>query len=353
MQPRKQSNTKTITKITEYVEGLPEKDKEITRALFEFIPLTGKLTLPKEMYPWVKKTFGSPESVEKQRIMRIRNKLTEDTALFNSVRSNRPMESTGNIDVEEVVRTARDPFSNPEPNTPLDEQGRIQGTYVTTSANVAKYDGDHSLIIFNEPNPYKVSEPAFIEAIQTAFTWFDKVGEGYPFLMWNCLWKSGASVVHTHMQMTMAHRKPYAYMRKIRKANTMCIESYEKPYFKAWRQAHDSLGLSYKTEYGEIVSSITPVKERELVCFPKDITPETIGSMIYSVKEAYLEAGVQSFNMGLYIPKSSSIPLHFRFVDRGKLDTKTTDFGGVEVLAEEKIVGNDPYNVLMSIKEAL
>lgn len=339
---------KSIRYIENYVSSLSEPTKNYFDKLFEVIPVTGSVELTPEMGPWVKKTFGDPSRVEEQHIIRIRNRLTEDTALFNDVRSSRPLESTSTVAIEDVVKTARDPFQEPFTNTPLDEQGRITGEYTTTSANVAKYDGHHSLIIFDEPNPYNISRPACVESIQTAFEWFDRVGEGHPFLMWNCLWKSGASVVHTHMQMTMAKRKPYRYVRSVKKANEEAVSSIDTEYLDAWRVVHRSLGLSKTCEFGEVFCSLTPVKEKELVCFPADTSPETIGSLLHQVKETYLSIGVQSFNMALYVSEEG-VPSHLRFVDRGKLDKKTTDFGGVEVFAGEKVIGSDPYKVIRSL----
>ena len=40
----------------------------------------------------------------------------------------------------------------------------------------------------------------------------------YPFFLWNCLWRSGASILHGHAQMTLTREMHYARVESWRQA---------------------------------------------------------------------------------------------------------------------------------------
>ena len=100
---------------------------------------------------------------------------------------------------EEIARTAPDPFCEPELNTPEDVFGRIRGRHAITASNIAKYDGFHGVVIFEEHDPLAFTADSVQDAIDVSKQWFQKCHEIddsaiYPLVMWNCLWKSGASI---------------------------------------------------------------------------------------------------------------------------------------------------------------
>src|SRR5439155_728581 len=41
----------------------------------------------------------------------------------------------------------------------------------------------------------------------------------YYFLMWNCLWRAGGSIVHGHMQMTTTREMHYPKVERLRRAS--------------------------------------------------------------------------------------------------------------------------------------
>ena len=124
---------------------------------------------------------------------------------------------------------------------------------------------------------------------------------------------------------------------------------FDEEYTSEWRRVHKDLGLSVTDRNGSIYASLTPVKEKEIVCFPKSL--DTLGNQIFTVKKTFLSMGVESFNMGLYLPKDEEHPIFARFVDRGKLHKKTTDIGGVELLADESIVSADPFKLIQAFTD--
>ena len=67
------------------------------------------------------------------------------------------------IDVQLAEASAHDLFSNPYENTPEDVFGRVIGKHCVTASNIAKGDGLHGLVIFNEFNPLHFSREEVLE----------------------------------------------------------------------------------------------------------------------------------------------------------------------------------------------
>ena len=63
--------------------------------------------------------------------------------------------------------------------------------------------------------------------------------------------------------------------------------------------------------------------------------------------------GVESFNVGWYLPPMDGsdweLPVIARIVDRGKLSSRTTDYGGMEIYAGDIVIGSDPYRIIEKI----
>src|SRR5207244_3080849 len=109
---------------------------------------------PAQMRDWITKQFGSVDAVLAQEIVRVTNLVTLEGALFNDLRARRPVEVKGADEVRETIERSRnDPFCHPETGTPADTFGRIRGEHGITASNVAKYDGYHGVLVFDEHDP--------------------------------------------------------------------------------------------------------------------------------------------------------------------------------------------------------
>ena len=226
---------RAITELPSYVKDLSSKQQHLFRRLFDVSAETGRLAVPEEMEGWVEDTFGDVDDVEEQRIVRIANRLTDEAALFNGLRADRPIEASTSVDVEEVIEEHADgPFSTPKTGTPADTFGRVENKYGVSASNVAKYDARHGLVIADEVNPLSFSEEQLQGRFDLATDWFDKATDEthkYPFMMWNCLWKSGASIVHSHMQLLAASKRPYRRIDRLNRAAKIYQDSFERDLY--------------------------------------------------------------------------------------------------------------------------
>jgi hypothetical protein len=347
----------SIANLREAIDNLPEKHKTLFWRILNVDIKTGKLSLPEEIRDRTEKKFGC--SVEEQRIVRVTNKITLEGTLFNELRSLRPIDIKAKDRLDRIIeKTIGDPFCNPTTQTPADIFGRIEGKHCITASNIAKYDYLHSLIIFKDHNPFIFEKEKMVDYIDTALKWYKKAHEHdekaiFPFFMWNCLWKAGASIVHGHAQLLLA-KQPYAkaeYMRRVVKAYE---ERYASSYFDDIFTIHKSLGLGFEINGVKIMANLTPIKEKEVVMISK--SSEKLPFCLSRVLACYYRLGVRSFTLAMFMPPLVEVdewrdfPFIVRLVDRGDPMSKTADIGAMELYAGHSVVASDPFRVVDELK---
>lgn len=349
---------KSILSLAKYVKMLPKKKREIFLRLYSVSEDYGEMKIPKEMKPWVKKTFGSVKNVEKHKIIRVDNNITSESSLFNELRAKRPFDSNSNTDTKKIIKEHENgPFCKPLTGTPEDTFGRIKGKYSITSSNVAKYDSLHGLIIFKEHNPLKFTAADIRNYLETAQKWINKANKvhpenKFPFIMWNCLWKAGSSIVHGHFQLLLGKNKHYGDIERLRRFASGYSIVFNSDYFKDFYDAHRFVELAFEKKNNKIIAHLTPKKEKEAIIISKNLN--NVSEALYRVLKAYKKMGVESFNMGIYmqpLDKSWEMPVIVRLVDRGSLSNNVADIGGMEMFAGTSVISSDPYKVIEKVKK--
>ena len=146
------------------------------------------------------------DHIKNQEIIRVTNLVTLEGALFNRLRAARPVE--GKPPARSWKRSSG-PKAAHLPSgqqTPADTFGRVRGRYCLTASNIAKYDCHHAVIIFDEHNPWRFQRRCgrcvyYRPPVGGSGAEQDPAAK-YFFFLWNCLWKSGASIIHGHAQAT-------------------------------------------------------------------------------------------------------------------------------------------------------
>jgi hypothetical protein len=338
-----------ITELDKLVEQLSSDARELFYRFYSFEISTGSLKIPVEMEDWVKKRFGSVERVENQQIVSIKNKFTGEHSLFNKLRSDRPIEAKSTIALEELKEKGKCLFCNPEKQTPTDVFGRVKGEYCITASNIAKYDSFHSLIIFNEHNPLVIKREWIEDYLRTGERWFEEVckaeeKELQKFFLWNCLWRSGASIIHGHIQLT-ASRMRYGKLEVLEKVAADYKREFNTDYIEDLYKVHKSLGLAKENKGERILFYLTPVKEKEIFVISKARKGDEMADTIYKLLNSYLGMGVQSFNLAIFQLEDYHIA---RLVDRGSLTDRNSDIGAMELYAAS-VISSDPFKLAQVI----
>ena len=319
---------------------------------------------PDAMVPWLEKHFGSREQVENQRLVRIDNLVTGEGTLFNALRARRPIHAAlADAASAEIARAlVNDVWADPLSATPEDTFGRLHNEFGLTAANVARYDTYHSLIVFAEPDPLAFTPESIAGYIGLAARWFESVqaedaAACYPYLMWNCLWRAGGSVVHGHMQMAAARGRHFAKVERLRADASAYAERHGSSYFEDLAAVHRDLGLEVRLGDARVLVHLTPIKEKEIIVLLPEFTGDQAGALCRVLRTLVDELGVRSFNLAVLMPPRAQTPEsweHFpvmvRIVDRGALDSRTSDWGGMELFAQS-VVAADPFAVARVIAQ--
>lgn len=354
-----------ITELDALVAALPGEDQARFDRIFHLNVTVGQAVPPEAMQGWIASHFASMERVRRQRIVKVTNLITLEGALFNELRARRPLEAPPAVDdLEEIIdNSAGGPFCQPRQGTPTDTFGRIQGQYALTASNVAKYDGWHGVIIFDEHHPLRFSAEQVADYVDTAQAWARAAHQAdpearYPFFLWNCLWKSGASILHGHAQMTVTRGMHYARVEAWRQAALRYRTLYGTNYFADLVATHRALGLAVDLGTATILPCLTPFKEKETHIIAKDLNHD-LKSAIFLLLDTFVKRlGVQSFNLALYQPPLAAtvenwegFPFVVRMVDRGSLYSKTADIGSMEIFGQS-VVATDPFRLAAFLREA-
>ncbi len=376
----------SILDIERKIESLRERDTAAYSAfhrIYELDSGMGEQVIPDSFRTKVREYFGwrdgagkiteSNEEVvariEHQRIIKITNKYTGESALFNSLRAIRPgirgmdLEKEKNLIFNLVTGSEEGcDFCQPEKFTPLDVFGRVRGDYSITAANLAKYDVWSSLVIFQRHDPLQFTREEFYDYLDTGFAWFEAVESHspefrFPFFIWNCLPRAGASQVHGHCQILMS-KEPYAGVENLRKAYHKYEGETGTSYFKDLNRVYSSLGLSLNQGDVPLMVSITPIKEKEVMIISRkspsrdNVTKETI----FKVLRCFIDIlGVFSFNLSISCPPTDDqeeFPYIIRIVDRGSLLKSTADIGGMELYGSS-VVADDPFKIVKALRNVL
>src|SRR5439155_8832352 len=161
------------------------------------------------------------------------------------------------------------------------------------ASNVAKYDGLHSVIIYEGHNPLAWNEEQVADAFQTARLWIGGAARqnpnaAYPFIMWNCLPRSGASIVHAHMQVALGEGCAYARVELWRRAAEAYRTRHGRDYFDDLYAAHMALGIAGTLGQARWLAHLTPVKEKELVLLAPSLDAD-LPRQIHRVLRLYID----------------------------------------------------------------
>ena len=351
----------SIVELEDHIAALPAEAREAAARIYAVSATTGTLVPPDEMRPWIEKLFGSVAAVRSQRIIRVTDLVTLEGALFNALRAMRPLAVPAKSaqEIAETVRsTVGDPFCSVETGTPADDFGRIRGLGSVTASNVAKYDGYHGVLVFDRHDPLApLDAAALTDHLATARAWAEAAvtrdpAARYYFLMWNCLWRAGGSIVHGHMQMTTTRGLHYPKVERLRQAAAGYAERFGRDYFDDVWLVHEALGLGAIVGGARVMATLTPVKERELLILGRPGAGEaSIAAGIAHGLESLRGLGVVAHDLALYLPPLAAdgtdwrrFPPVARLVDRGDPGSRTCDIGSMELYAAS-VIAADPFTV--------
>lgn len=352
--------TRSIFSLAEHIRELSPVEKDRFDRIYRFTSIESQLHIPLEMRSWVTEQFGSVESVTGQQIARVVNRVTGEGTLFNELRARRPNSGLGSsLKRPHFEESSEDLLANPLDLTPEDPFGRLENRHGITAANIARFDALHSLVIFKEFNPLAFTQESLTSHINLAQDWiahahtYDPKAR-YPYILWNCLWRAGGSLVHGHLQVALTREMHYSKIERLRRDAEAYRQQYNTSYFEDLSKVHLSLGCGHIIDGSNVLSHLTPVREKEVLILAPNLSNAI--SAIFKVLTVYRDTlNVTSFNMGVIQPPLSStpeswekFPVLIRILDRGDISSHTSDIGAMELFAES-VVATDPFIIAAAL----
>ena len=347
-----------IDNLAGVVNSLPDEKKALFEQIFTLRTVEGRVEIPEGMRARVRDQFGSLEVVTSQETTRVRNRITGEETLFNPLRGLRPQRSIKGSGWKYRLDSppASDPFAQPEQSTPQDVFGRIRGKHCVTAANIAKCEGFHGLIIFDDSNPLNFTREQVCDYIDVGWRWAEQAHAVEPrakyfLFIWNCLWRAGASIQHGHAQVMLARERHYARIESLRKVAEEYRHGYGYSYFDDLFRVHEVVGCSSEKDNVRILASLTPFKDNEIILMAGELGP-SFKNRLYELLAFFRDRlGVGSFNLALATPplaatgeKWCDFPVIAWLVDRGIPDSLSSDVGGMEIYASS-VVSSDPLKL--------
>jgi hypothetical protein len=357
----------SVLDIEQFVATLSHGSQERFQRLFHVGSAVGAIHPPAHMHRWIERYFGSVEATRAQKVVKITNRITLEGALFNELRARRPLEARIPDALHaELARNAPDPFDEPLLNTPEDSFGRIRGRRCITASNIAKYDGWHGVLVFDDHDPLAFDEESVADYLDVARRWWEAAHARdaeaiYPLFMWNCLWKAGASIQHGHAQVSLTRGMHYAKIEHLRRSAQTYRQAFGRNYFDDLYVTHRDLGLASERNGVRILANLVPIKEKELILLG-DRFDDNLARTIHSALRCLTDTlGMTSFNLVVYHPPLDptaaeeqwrDFPIVVRMVDRGDPANRTADFGAMELYAAS-VVSSDPFQVARALFASL
>jgi hypothetical protein len=360
------ARSRTIADLDAIVAALPHEQRSLFERIFHVQVTYGQLRPPVEMEPWIVKQFGSLDATLEQKIVRVTNQITLEGVLFNWLRSSRPMWKAPTLDLDGELEKneAIDPLRDPLVGTPEDVFGRIYGENCVTASNIAKFDGFHGLVVFNERHPLRWTREMLHDYVNTAVRWGEAAhaedAEAKYFLfIWNCLWRAGASLLHGHAQMMLGRGMHYAAVESLRRDALHYQANFRANYFDDLFEAHRSVDCAFERGDVRVIANLTPKKENEVLLIAPTLSAG-LKDRIYDVLSCFRDhIGVSSFNVVIYTPPMGTtredwegFPVVVRIVDRGDPTARTADIGAMELYAAS-VVSSDPFRLASALEDAV
>jgi hypothetical protein len=356
----------SLLQLPEVLARLTGEARRRADRLLDVRIVRGRTDPPPEMDAWLERTFGSVDAVRDQMVVKVMNLATLEATVFAALRARRPLNlaPTGGDLAAEIQATEGGPFCHPETDTPADVFGRVRGAHVVTGANAALAEAHHGVIVFDRHDPLAFDAELIGDVLTTGREWAesartdDATACNY-FLLWNCLWRAGGSVVHGHAQVLLGSGSHVARLERLRRDVEAYRASAGADLIADIVGVHRDMGLVRDIGDVALMGHVTPVKERELLVVGKAGGDERDRSFVDALARTLIayrdRIGVRSFNLAIWRPPLGDggeawgwLPPIARIVDRGDPFQRSSDIGAMELYGTP-IVATDPYDLLAGL----
>jgi hypothetical protein len=344
----------TIIDLPAIVAALPAAKRARFERVFRVDVVAGECRIPEAMRPWVEQHLGPIDAVEHQRVVRVTNVVTLEGALFNPLRSGRPLQLRTMRGDE---RPADDVFADPLRTTAEDVFGRVRGRYCITTGNVARWDGQCAVLIFDEFDPLTFTREHIRDYFATALAWARRAHAQDPAAryfawMWNGGLKGGASIPHAHAQMGLGRGMHYAFVERLRRSAMAYRAQHGAEYFADLLAAHHDVGLGFTAAGLDGFAHLAPNRAKDVWIYGRAFGQQLADALHDALRALIDRTGTGAFNVGVVMPPLfgpveedwSGFPVIVRVGDRGAPAMISSDVGAMDLYGQN-VIAADPFAV--------
>ena len=348
-----------ITDLPERIAALPPEARARMARLFHIDRVEGRCRIPDSMREWTRMQLGEIADVEQQQVVRVTNVVTWEGALYNPLRSKRPlhMRAAG----ADPAAASDDIFAQPLRTTAEDVFGRVRGAHCITTGNIARWEGQCTVAIFDEPDPLAFTREQLRDYLRVALAWaraahVQDAEARYLMWMWNGGIKAGASIPHAHAQMGLGRRMHYARVEGLRRAALDYRTRHGVGYFTDWLAAHEDLGLCFDAAGLRGFANLAATRNKDLAIFGAGFN-DGLADALHAVLRALVDqSGSGAFNVAILAPPVfdgaaedwRDFPTLVRIADRGSPAMLSSDIGALDVFAHNTIA-TDPFALVETL----
>ncbi|CAF3857080.1 unnamed protein product [Rotaria sordida] len=345
-------------------------------ALFRLEEIHGSLKLSSIYLKKINQYFNNDatlvEQIKNQRIIKIYNRHTHEEMLYNYMRSQRPQtkseqsaESYTSKLMEESKKNCDFCGKNYLNSTAEDSFGRLERTLSYTAANTFKYDRWHTLIVSRNHDTLHLTEDEIGDMFELAKEWFHKANSieptyTCPEMIWDAMPKSGASQMHTHLQVSLGFDIYYGNIERIRQGARFYAQiNNGRNYFNDYLYIHQALGLTIPIGNVYIIAHLTPIKDLEVMIIGEKLEKYFYKALHLIFRTFVDDLNEYSFSFGMHLPpmnESTSngheLPVSCRLVFRNPVTNLRADMNGLD-LYTSSVIGKDRYVLYQQLKEGV
>ncbi|CAF0748762.1 unnamed protein product [Adineta steineri] len=379
----KESDKLAIENLVKYLNNARLSTNEICQefvkkfdALFRLEEIYGALQISpiylKKINKWLHNDETLIGQIKKQRIIKVYNRHTHEEMLYNYMRSQRPQskneQSADNYTLqmmEESKKNCDFCGNNYLSSTAEDSFGRLERSLSYTAANTFKYDRWHTLIVSRNHDTLHLTEDEIGDMFELAQTWFQKVYSiesmyTCPEMIWDAMPKSGASQVHTHLQVSLGMDIYYGNIERTRQgARHYAQINQGRNYFNDYLHIHHALDLTIPIGDAHIILHLTPVKDLEVMVLGEKLDKDFYKALHLIFRSFVDDLKEYSFSFGMYLPpmnETSSngheMPVVCRLVFRNPITNLRSDMNGLD-LYTSSVIGKDRYVLYRQLKQGI
>ncbi|XP_065066688.1 uncharacterized protein LOC135692480 [Rhopilema esculentum] len=319
---------------------------------------------------WLKDNAELIEKTKKQTLVFVDNLYTQESVVFNSVRSRRPGASGGDstdLLKDMLEKSAKDcDFCKFKEMTAQDSFGILESKHAAIVSNAFKIEKFHGMILLKQHDPSQFTLTQFLDAMSLASKWYDKVHSLVPdynfrHMYWDVYPRASASQVHPHLHILLGNGEYYAKWNHLHiSALRYPHRNYGANYWQVMVEAHHSIGLA--VQFGDAVALgyITPQKDYCTFVISRKPGLDFF-KMVYFVYKAFIEdLKLYAYSSGFVFPKMKTkpenedkeLPALFSIVYRGSLAGSRSDISSFDLFGTAN-VNSSPYKVIAAIRSSV